>query len=293
MPIRPSIALAFVILSLAWGYGWVFLKLGSYDSAPFSFAGLRSVLGAVPLLLALPMTGRRMLPRRLPELFPLGLINTTALVGCSQWALVEGAATRTSILMYTMPFWTLLLAWPILNERIRGMQWLAIVVAAAGLVAAVQPWNFEGNLKSSLIAVTGSFMWAIGVIMIKRMQLKEPVDSLHLAGWQMAIGGAFLLGIAWIVGEPPIVWSQRFVIALGFTSFVSTALGWFLWVYLLRHMTAGAAGMTTLVIPVIAVVSSSFHLGESLVLGDIIGIALILSGLALLTFRDLGRASNG
>lgn len=293
MPIRASIAVAFVILSLVWGYTWVFMKLGSYDSAPFSFAGLRSVLGAVPLLLALPMTGRRMIPRRLPELFALGLINTTALLGCSQWALVEGAATRTSILIFTMPFWTLLLAWPILNERVRGMQWLAIVVAAVGLMVIVQPWNFEGKLKSHLIAVTGSLMWALGVIMIKRMQLKEPIDSLHLAGWQMAIGGALLLGIAWIIGEPPIAWSQRFVIALGFTSFVSTALGWLLWVYLLKHMTAGAAGMTTLVIPVIAVASSSFHLGESLVLGDIIGIALILSGLALLTFRGLARAPHG
>jgi drug/metabolite transporter (DMT)-like permease len=41
------------------------------------------------------------------------------------WALVEGGPGKTAVLIFTMPIWTLLLAWPILGERVRGKQWLA------------------------------------------------------------------------------------------------------------------------------------------------------------------------
>ncbi|MEM7541116.1 MAG: DMT family transporter [Pseudomonadota bacterium] len=287
MPGRATLAFSFVVLSLIWGYSWVFLKLGSYDSGPFFFAALRSLLGSSALLLALPLTGRRLLPNRFPELALLGLINTAGLVGCSQWALVEGSAARTSILFYTMPFWTLLLAGLLLNERMRTAQWIALAFAGLGLVTIVQPWALQGAVKSSLIAVAGAWFWAAGAVMIRWMHQRGAIDLLQIAGWQMAIGAMGLFGISALRAEPPVTWTNQFLIALTFTSFVSTGLGWLIWVYLLRHLTAGATGMTTLVIPVIAILSSAYHLGERLNASEITGVLLILTGLAILSIRTL------
>ena len=44
-------------------------------------------------------------------------------------ALAGGGAGRTSVLVFTMPFWTMLMAWPVLHERVRGTQWLAVAFA--------------------------------------------------------------------------------------------------------------------------------------------------------------------
>lgn len=285
MPVRAPIAIALVVLSVNWGYSWVFLKLGSYDAGPFSFAGLRCFLGGCVLLTALRLSGRAFRPRRLPEIFALGLVNTTGLVGLSQWAVTEGAANRTSILVFTMPFWTLLLAWPLLNERVRGLQWAAIACAAAGLLAVIRPWALEGSPKSNLLALAAAFAWATSAVMLKRIRLAGPIDLLQLTAWQMALGSLFLLGIAELAGEAPIVWSDRFLLSLGFTAFVSTAFGWLLWVYLLDRLPAGVASLTTLMIPVVAVVSTSVHLGEHLAPGDMLGIGLIVTGLALIAFK--------
>ena len=285
MPNRVPIALALIVLSVIWGYSWVFLKLGSLDAGPFSFAGLRCSIGAGCLLLALPLTGRRFIPERMPELFALGLVNTTGLVGCSQWAVTVGAANRTSILVFSMPFWTLLLAWLFLNERVRGLQWGAVACAAVGLTAVFQPWSGAGTLESNVLAVTAGFLWAASAVMIKRIQRKAPVDLLQLTAWQMAIGATFLLVIAGFVGEAPIVWTDRFLLSLGFTAFVSTAFGWLLWVYLLDYLPAGVASMMILFIPVVAVSATSFHLNESLGVGDIIGMCFIIGGLVLLTYK--------
>jgi drug/metabolite transporter (DMT)-like permease len=35
-------------------------------------------------------------------------------------ALVEGGPGKTSVLIFTMPIWTLLMSWPLLGERVQG-----------------------------------------------------------------------------------------------------------------------------------------------------------------------------
>lgn len=289
MPLRAPVAIALLLLSITWGYSWVFLKLGSYDAGPFSFSGLRCALGAVCLLVALKLSGRPFVPMRLRELITLGLVNTTALVGSSQWAVTLGAANRTSIVVFTMPFWTLLLARLVLGERIRGVQWIAVALAGLGLTAVIQPWGFEGDMRPNIIAVGSAMLWASSAVMIKCIQRREPMDLLHLTTWQMTFGSVLLLVLAGVSGEAPIVWTDRFLLSLGFTAFLSTACGWCLWVYLLNYLPAGTAGMMILLIPVVAVFSTSYHLGEPLERGDIAGITLIVSGLCLLVYKAISE----
>ncbi|MEQ8232699.1 MAG: DMT family transporter [Gammaproteobacteria bacterium] len=279
--------LAFVALCLVWGYSWVLLKIGLADAAPFDFAALRTLLAASLLLLVLPLAGRPLATRRWRELFILGLLNTAGPMGCSQWALVEGAANRTSILMYTMPFWTLLLARPLLGERVRGLQWVAIAAAAAGLTCVLQPWAPGGTTASSLVAMLGALFWAGSVIMIKRMLAREPMDLLALTAWQMLLGALVLGAIALGVDAEPVTWSGRFVAVLFVTAIVSTGCGWLLWVYLLHVLPAGTASLMTLMVPVIAVIATSWQLGERLAPGDVWGIVLIVGGLALLAAQAL------
>ena len=78
-----------------------------------------------------------------------GFFQTTINFGSTTMALAGGGAGRTSVLVFTMPFWTLLLAWPVLGERVRGMQWVAIAFALAGLALVVEPWNWQGELRPS------------------------------------------------------------------------------------------------------------------------------------------------
>ena len=75
--------------------------------------------------------------------------QTTLNFGATTMALAGGGAGRTSVLVFTMPFWTLLLAWPVLHERVRGAQWLAIALAFAGLVLVVEPWRLARRPRAA------------------------------------------------------------------------------------------------------------------------------------------------
>jgi drug/metabolite transporter (DMT)-like permease len=277
--------LALVLLSLIWGYSWIVLKIALLDAGPFAFAALRVLLGAACLFAVLGAAGRPWKPERLGELFVLGLVQTSAYVGLSMWALVEGGPGRTAVLVFTMPFWTLLLAWPALGEKVRGGQWLAILLAGFGLIAILQPWQQAGSIGSKLLAVTAGFIWAVSAIILKRFQARGRMDLLRLTAWQMLLGSLPLLVVAAWVDEQPVIWSARFIAALAFNSAITTAAGWWLWIYVLNHLPAGSAGMSMLAIPVIAILASWLQLGERPPAPELAGMLMIGAALLLVALR--------
>ena len=72
------------------------------------------------------------------------MLQTSGFIGLTIAALVAGGAGRTAILANTWQFWILLMAWPILDEKLHGAQWLSVSLALAGLILIVEPWNLHG-----------------------------------------------------------------------------------------------------------------------------------------------------
>jgi drug/metabolite transporter (DMT)-like permease len=72
------------------------------------------------------------------------------------------------------------------------------------------------------------------------------------------------------------------LLALAYNAVLATALGWALWLFMLRTLPAGVAGLSTLMIPVMSVLEALWLLGEKPGLAEGSGIVLILLALALL-----------
>jgi len=213
----------------------------------------------------------------------IGLFQITGFMALSTWALVEGGPGKTAVLIFTMPIWVLLLAWPILGERIRGTQWLAAASTLTGLVLIIEPWNMHTSLFSKFLGVMAALCWAIGTVLIKRLRSKQQVDLLSLTTWQMLIGAVPLVLLALVVPEHPTDWSATYIGILIFMSVVSTAMCWWLWITLLDRVPAWEASLSVLGTPVVAIVSARLTLGEDFTFGEVTGILLIGAGLALLS----------
>jgi drug/metabolite transporter (DMT)-like permease len=293
-PHRPSPRLAFAalaFLALIWGYNWVVMKVGIHYSQPFTFAALRAALGAAVLFPMIVILRRPLRPPAPLFTIALGVLQTTAFVGLTMWALQSGSAGRTSVLVYTMPFWVLLMAWPVLSEKIRGAQWLAVGLALAGLIFILRPWHLAGTLSSSFLALAAGFCWGASAVLVKLMQRRHTVDLLSFTAWQMLIGAIPLIIVALLTFEAPPVWSGSFIAALAFNVLPANALAWILWLYALRTLPAGTAGIGSLAIPVVGVLSAWIQLGERPNSLEAVGMLLIICALALLTAREvlLGR----
>ena len=278
--------LALVLLGPIWGYGWVATKVALGYSQPLTFAALRLVLTALCLFLVLIVTRRPLRPPPLGWTTVIGLLQTTAFVGLVMVALHSGGAGKVAVLTYTMPFWLLLLAWGFLGERLRGVQWAAVVLSLAGLLLVVAPWQIQG-LMSSVLTVAGGFAWAASALVVKLMQRKHHVDVISLTTWQMAIGALPLMLIAALTYSGGPEWTAGFVWGLAYTVIFANAVAWVLWLYALRTLSAGAAGLGTLAIPVVGVVAAWLQLGEVPTLVEGFGMALIVGALAVLAARGL------
>ncbi|MEW5710422.1 MAG: DMT family transporter [Pseudomonadota bacterium] len=283
---------ALALLILVWGYNWIIMKTATGYAGPFDFAALRSVLGTVFLFAALLALGRRLKPPPLAPTVLLGLAQTAGFTGLSQWALVAGGAGKTAVLAYTMPFWTLLLAAWLLDERIRGMQWLAVVLALAGLILVLEPWRLQGTLESGLLAVGSGLAWAAGAIVVKRLQARQRTDSLVLTAWQMLFGSLLLVVLALAVPQPPVRWTGAFVALLLYISLVGTAAAWFAWIFVLKRLPAGTASLGILAVPVIGVLASALQLGERPSGPELWGMVSIMGALALLTLHGLSLSAR-
>ena len=279
-------AAALLLLALIWGYNWVVMKIGLDYAQPFTFAALRTFFGALSLFLLLIALRRSLRPQAVGYTVVIGLLQTTGFVGLLMWALEGGGAGKTSVLTYTMPFWLLLLAWAFLGERPRGTQWLAVGLALTGLLLVLSPWRLQ-DAFSSLLALAGAASWAASAVVVKSLQKRQHVDLLTLTTWQMLFGSLPLVLIALLTDQGGPVWSAPFVWALVYNVLLGNALAWLLWLYALRRLSAGAAGLGTLATPVIGVAAAWLQLGERPTAGEAAGMALIIAALAVVTVRGL------
>jgi len=276
-------AIALVVLSLTWGYTWVLAKQGLQYAPPFAFAAERCVGGALSLLLVLKLIGKPLKLVAPGQTLAIGLTQVAGFMIFQTWALVEGGPGKTAVLIFTMPIWTLLMAWPILGERIRGKQWLAAASTLTGLLLIIEPWDMHASLFSKFLGLMAALCWGTGTILIKRLRSTTPVDLLTLTTWQMALGAVPLVLLALVVPEQPTHWTPSFIGILAFMSVASTALCWWLWIYILDRVPAWEASLSVLGTPVVAILSSRLTFGEEFKALEIAGILLIGGGLALLS----------
>src|SRR5690606_20745072 len=234
----PRLALlALAALSLIWGYNWVVMKQVIEYVDPFDFSAIRTVLGAATLFLVLLVLRKPMSLVAARQVVLLGVLQTGAFTALIQWALVAGGAGKTAVLVYTMPFWVIPMAWWVLGERVRGLQWVAIAIAGSGLVLVLQPWSMGGSALSNLLAVGGGVTWAASAVLAKRMRRDHAFDLLALTAWQMLFGAIALSVLAVLHPSRPIDPTPYFYGALLFNAVFATGLAWLLWLYILQRLS--------------------------------------------------------
>jgi len=270
---------ALALIALVWGYNWVVLKQGLRDAGPYEFFSLRFAIASVCLFAALAATRRPMRLTHAGAVLATGLLQTTATFALTGWALVSGAVGKSAVLCYTMPFWVILFAWPVLGERLGRAQWSALGVALTGLALLLGSGVTAGF--SELLALASAVAWAAGIVITKRLQTRHRVDTLALSAWQSALGGAGLVLLALLFPSRPTQWTPNLIFALLYNAILVSAICWVLWFWVLARLDAGLASFGILAVPVLGVVFGVLQLGERPRPTEWAGIGLIVVALAL------------
>ena len=284
---------ALAVLTVVWGGNWIVLKFALAGAHPAILNVQRTWIAVLILFAVLLWRGGPLWPASWIAVVVTGFFQTTINVSAVTMALAGGGVGRTSVLVFTMPFWTLLLAAVFLHERVKGTQWFAIAFAVFGMVLIVEPWNWHGDLRPKLWALLSGFGWAAGAVATKYFQRNGKLEPLNFLAWQTLVGVLPLSLIPLLFEFPPSQWSFTYALLLLYAGGVSTAMGFLLWMAVLRFLPAGTASLNMFAVPVIALVLSMLIFGERLTANEWAGIACIGAGLAIVSFNAWRASRQG
>ncbi|HUG58514.1 MAG TPA: DMT family transporter [Candidimonas sp.] len=270
------------ITVVLWGFSWIVMKHLSSFIGPFDLVMARYGLAFVALFIILVATRQSL---KFPPFWltvGIGIFQTAAFQCLCQLALVSGGAGHVVMLAYTMPFWVVLFAWILLGERPARRHVVAFALAGLGLVAVIAPWEGMGSIEGSLLALGGGMSWGLGVVLTKIMFQRHGVGVLNLTTWQMFLGTLLTLPVALLLPQQSIVWGPDLVWGIAYMAIMASALGWWLWLSVIRRVSATVAGMSSLGVPVLAVALAWLLLGETPTLLELVGIMLIMLGLVVI-----------
>jgi drug/metabolite transporter (DMT)-like permease len=273
-------------LGAIWGASFMLLKIALRDLEPTTVIFFRILSAALTLALAVAVLagGRRALREvrdRWRDLALLGLVNTAGAFLLITWGQQYIDSGVAAILNASAPIFTALLAlFFVHSERVTGTRALGIVIGFVGIVVLIgfEPTGGAHAVAGSLAVVAGSLLYAVGALYAgKRLAGISPLG--------VAFGSMFFatlytgpFGLAQLP-DATLTWSAvASTVALGV---VATGVAYLLYFGLIMGAGASRAILVTYLVPSMAIVYGVTLLDEHLAVQSVVGLALVLFGVAL------------
>jgi drug/metabolite transporter (DMT)-like permease len=270
-------------LVFAWGFNWTAMKVALSTTPPWIFRSLCLGLGSGVLFLALRLGGQRFVVPKAQwgRLWLLALFNITSWNMLIAFGLTMIPSGRASIIGYTMPMWAIPLSIVVLRERITPAKIVGLVLGMAGLGLLLGEGlaNFGRAPLGSLLVLGAAVTWALGTVLQKRYPVDLP-PGIYTA-WIMLLGGVPIFIGALLFEDFNALREVGVWPALGiaYNVFISFAWAYWAWTQIAISVPVSVSSLTTLVIPVVGVISGMVFLGERPTWPEYAALALVLGSL--------------
>ena len=291
-----------VLCTVLWGSAAPCVKKGYemfaiVSDAPFSqlyFAGWRFALAGLLVLLVARIKGHRIFPVRSEwkPIFWICLFQSMIQYVCYYIGLSGTTGTKGAVLSGTQTFFALIFAHLFLrNDKMNQQKVLGCLCGFAGVLAlglgGLNGFNLHGDglvLLSAVSAGAGALVSRI---------YTPGRDPMLLTGWQLLLGGAFLLIVGWIGGGRLGTVTPVGVLLLAYMVVLSAA-AFTIWTALLGKFPVGKVSLFCFLIPVFGTLLSAIVLGEQiLTLRNLSALVLVSGGIAIANYVRETKAQSG
>ena len=255
------------LLTLVWGTNWALFPIAMREVSVWTFRAVSTLVAGALLLAVARLRG---VPLAIPRaywptivvatLFYLVLWNVA-----SAYAALMIPSGQAAVLGFTMPLWAALFGWLALGERLgpRLLLALALGAAAVGLLA----WRSLGAYAQAPLGVALGLLagigWAVGTMVLKRRGVAVP--ALVLTGWQLLITAVPIGAVALWRGDGAwFVPSATSLALIAYITLVPMAVGNVAWFAIVGLLPTSVAGLSSILVPVVAMVSGALLHGEPL-----------------------------
>ena len=281
----PPRALAMLVaLTVIWGCNWPLFPLAMHELSVWTFRAVSLSGGGLLLLLVARLRG---IPLGVPRAH-WGMLLAAAVCYLAVWNVASGFSAITipsgqsAVLGFTMPLWVAVLSAVFLGERLQARNLLALALGAAGVLLLLLPGlqayaNAPFGFAAGILAGLG---WAGGTVMLKRHPI--PVPAIVSTGWQLLLSSVpvGVLAVALHAG-PVFLPSTLTVVVVSYITMVPMAVGNLWWFSIAGQLPANVAGLSVIMVPVVAMISGALMRGEPLGPPQVAAMACCMGALAL------------
>ena len=281
--------LMLIILSVLWGSSFINLKNALSEIEPFTVVFLRITLASLGLLIWCVIS-KKDLNINLKQhviLFGMGMTMAAIPFIFFTWGQKYISTSMASIFNGGVPFFTAIFAHFLLgqSERLTINKTIGLLLGFAGIITMIgidAIENFDLTNIGQLSILTATFFYAISGI-YNRLFISDELDNTVLATYSL-IWSSLVTGIISfsVEGVPTLSYSGSVWVSLLMISLLSTALAYVILFKIIKTAGASNTSLTTFIIPIFAITLGTILLGESFETNEIMGVVLILVGLAFI-----------
>jgi len=281
-----------VVLTLVWGTNWPLFAFAVREISVWTFRAVAVLLAGITLLAVARARGQSLaIPREywrtivVATFFYLVIWNIA-----STYAAILIPSGQAAVLGFTMPLWSALISWAVLGERLSGRLLLGLLFGGAAVLLLMWP-----GLKAYVSAPLGFALglgaglgWAIGTLILKRRRVVVP--AIVLTGWQLLITAVPISIGALILGDGE--WfmpSWQTIVVVAYIALVPMSIGNAAWFAIVGMLPVNVAGLSSIMVPMVAMVSGAIVHGEPLGALQWAAMVCCAAGLALALWQPARR----
>lgn len=280
-----------VVLTLVWGTNWPVFPYALAEVSVWTFRAFALPAAGLTLLAVARSKGLSLaLPREdWPTVAAASFCYLTVWNVASAYAAVLLPSGQAAILGFTMPLWAALMGFAFMGQRLSG-RLVAALALGAGAVGLLM-WrslpayaDAPAGFALGLLAAVG---WAAGTLILKRRPPSAP--ALVLTGWQLVLSSVPIVPAAFVLAEGP--WfmpSWQSLLAIAYVTWMPMTIGNLAWFSIVGLLPAQVAGLSSVMVPVVAMISGAIVHGEPLGPAQF-GAMACSAGALWLALRPAGR----
>jgi len=265
---------------LLWSSSFIAARVGLRHLTPLLFVAVRMCVCAAVLVGVMVALRRSWRPLRTVWLHcaVAGVLMNAVLLMTAHVAMTRVPAAPIALIQTLNPLLTAALAWPVLGEKLRPVQWLGLLLGASGVVLIVGLAALHSRVQLNLLLLTvlGVFALCGGTLYFGRFCRGVPLLEGTTVQF-LASAVACLAGMA-VFETPHADWTAGAIASLAWNAAFVSLGGMVLYFVMLRRGTAARATANFYLMPGTAALMAWALLGETLAPLAVVGLGVSAVG---------------
>ncbi|MBV16081.1 MAG: EamA family transporter [Thalassospira sp.] len=274
---------ALLLVVTIWGANFTVIKLGLGEMPPILLSSLRFAFAALPAVFFLPK----------PKCHWKYVVGFGVVLGCIKFSLLflgmdlGLSAGISSLVLQLQAFFTVILGFFVLGEKIGPHRIVAMVVAFCGVCVLLLVSDGSITAIGLTLVIAAAAAWGVANIIMKQA---GPIKMLSFVVWASLVPPIPLAILSFLTEDRAslaLFTDQISWIGVGsvlYLAYPVTLLGFAIWGRLLSTLPVGLVAPFSLLVPIVGMATSALVLGEDFGPIKIVSAILVMTGLLINVF---------